>query len=125
MLHRYEEFIFHFDGAGHICFDPAGADANCTDSRGVVCCGEFAGESFVESEGGGFSAGIVDCQGSCYEGGAGGDGNNSAVVGASHGRDELTDCAEVGEDVDAKGLLDRGLVGVEKHRAIAYAGIVD
>lgn len=113
------------DAHGHACAHPAGTDADGLDPGGVVAHFEFGGQTFMQGDGGGLGAGIRDYAWGWGAGGYGGDGDDGAVVGGHHGRDKLSDQAEMGEDVDLEDLGDGLLGGLEEGLTGSDTCVVD
>ena len=94
-------------------------------ARRIVYGLQFGGETLVESQGTGLAGTIVDHVGDGEPGGEGGDGDDHAVVGRDHMREERLDDPEVGKGVDVEGEADVTGAGVEESLAAGDTGIVD
>lgn len=122
---RHDEAILLRKPRRQFRIDPTRRHAHGAHFRRVVAGRELGGEAFVQGQGAGFGAGVVDEVGQGGVGGHGGDGHDHAVVGGDHGGEEFADQAEVGEDVDGEGLVDGGVGAGEDGSASGDAGVVD
>jgi hypothetical protein len=79
----------------------------------------------VKGDGGGLGSAVIDHARGDGVAGEGGYGDDHAVVGGDHGREEGAGERVVGEGVDGEGEADVGIAGVEEGFAAGEAGVVD
>lgn len=113
------------DPSREACACESRAHANCPYFGRVVLQFQLHRQPLMKCNGRGLGTAIRDRQRSCNGRRDGCDGDDGAVVGRHHCREELADEAEMAEDVDLEDFVDGFFSGIQQWMAHPDSGVVD